>query len=149
MTKPEDFDSLIQRLKDTQQETLKAIREARIERRKALRTSKVIDIKANPMPPLNVLQESFKIDPESPSGLTRIKSTRGPSGAKGPAIAKCSAGLWRVKLSGCNYRTARVIYYMHTGTDPLNLVVIHKDDNPMNNHRDNLKAIPSQERYGN
>jgi hypothetical protein len=149
MIASQEIDTLIQCLTEQREETMKALKEARLARRKATRRAKLVNIKANAMPSLQNVRERYRVDAESPSGLTRIKSTRGPSGRVGHALGKCSLGLWRIRIDGTAYRTARIVYFLHTGNDPLNMVVIHKDGNKLNNAPSNLIAIEAQDRFGN
>jgi len=92
-----------------------------------------------PMPSLADLLAVYTIDPNSPSGLTRIKASRGRWGRLGPVISVGTDGYFRMKFGSQFYRTHRVVYYMHTGIDPAELVVDHIDGNPQNNRVDNLR----------
>lgn len=102
-----------------------------------------------PMPSLESLQEIYKIDPASPSGLSRIKATRGRNGRVGPVVSIGSDGYYRMKFDGQFYRTHRIIYFMHTGIDPAELVVDHIDCNRLNNKVENLRACTQQENTWN
>lgn len=102
-----------------------------------------------PMPSLESLQEIYKIDPASPSGLSRIKATRGRNGRVGPVVSMGSDGYYRMKFDGQFYRTHRVIFFMHTGIDPAELVVDHIDGVPLNNKVENLRACTVQENTWN
>lgn len=101
------------------------------------------------MPPLADLQSIYQIDPKSPSGLSRIKATRGRNGAIGPVISLGSDGYYRMKFDGQFYRTHRVIYFIHTGIEPAELVVDHIDGNRLNNNVENLRACTFQENLWN
>ncbi len=101
------------------------------------------------MPSLTDLRNTYAIDPSSPSGLSRIKATRGRNGKVGPVISIGSDGYYRMKFAEQFYRTHRVIYFMHTGIDPAELVVDHKDGDPMNNKVENLRACTVQENLWN
>lgn len=101
------------------------------------------------MPSLESLQEIYKIDPASPSGLSRIKATRGRSGRVGPVVSMGSDGYYRMKFDGQCYRTHRVIFFMHTGIDPAELVVDHIDGDQLNNKVENLRACTQQENLWN
>lgn len=102
-----------------------------------------------PMPKLEALQTFYEIDPASPSGLSRIKSTRGRNGKVGPVVSIGSDGYYRMKFADQFYRTHRVIYFMHTGADPAELVVDHRDGNCLNNDVSNLRACTFQENLWN
>lgn len=101
------------------------------------------------MPPLTDLRATYAIDPASPSGLSRIKATRGRNGKAGPVISIGSDGYYRMKFNDQFYRTHRVIYYMHTGIDPAELVVDHIDGDQLNNKVENLRACTVQENLWN
>lgn len=101
------------------------------------------------MPSLVSLQEIYKVDPASPSGLSRIKATRGRNGRVGPVVSMGSDGYYRMKFDGQFYRTHRVIYFMHTGIDPAERVVDHIDGDQLNNRVENLRACTIQENLWN
>jgi len=101
------------------------------------------------MPSLESLQDTYMIDPASPSGLSRIKATRGRNGKTGPVVSLGSDGYYRMKFNGQFYRTHRVVYYMHTGIDPAELVVDHIDGNCLNNNVENLRPCTVQENLWN
>lgn len=101
------------------------------------------------MPSLETLRARYKIDPESPSGLSRIKATIGRNGRVGPVVSLGSDGYYRMQFNGQFYRTHRVIYYMHTGIDPAELVVDHRDGDCLNNKVENLRACTIQENLWN
>lgn len=101
------------------------------------------------MPALTDLQARYKIDPDSPSGLSRTKATTGRNGKVGPVVSIGSDGYYRMQFNGQFYRTHRVIYYMHTGIDPAELVVDHIDGNCRNNDVENLRACTVQENLWN
>ena len=106
-------------------------------------------LSATAMPNLAALQEFYEIDPSSPSGLSRIKATRGSNGKVGPVISTGTDGYYRMKSKGQFYRTHRIIYYLHTGTDPAELVVDHIDGDKTNNCANNLRTCTSQENLWN
>jgi len=97
------------------------------------------------MPSLTDLQARYKIDPESPSGLSRTKATTGRNGKVGPVVSIGSDGYYRMQFNGQFYRTHRVIYYMLTGIDPAELVVDHRDGDCLNNNVENLLACTQQQ----
>lgn len=101
------------------------------------------------MPSLTDLHAIYAIDPASPSGLSRIKASRGRNGKAGPVVSIGSDGYYRMKFDGQFYRTHRVILYMHTGIDPGELVVDHIDGNCLNNNVENLRACTVQENLWN
>lgn len=102
-----------------------------------------------PMPELSTLLDNFKIDHESPSGLSRIKAGGGKNGKIGPVLSRDREGYYRFKFKNLHYRTNRVVYFMHTGKDPGSLVVDHVDGVISNNHVDNLRCCTNKENLQN
>lgn len=102
-----------------------------------------------PMPELSKLLDNFKIDPDSPSGLSRIKTGGGRNGKIGPLLSRDREGYYRFKFKDLHYRTNRVIYFMHTGQDPGPLVVDHIDGDISNNHVTNLRCCTNKENLRN
>lgn len=102
-----------------------------------------------PMPELSKLLDNFKIDQGSPSGLSRIKAGGGRNGKTGPVLSKDREGYYRFKFKNAHYRTNRIVYFMHTGEDPAQLVVDHIDGNISNNHVDNLRCCTHKENLQN
>lgn len=105
--------------------------------------------KITPMPPLADLLATYAIDPDSPSGLSRIKPSRGRWGKVGPVVSMGSDGYYRMKFKDSYYRTHRVIYYMSTGVDPADLLVDHIDGNQLNNRVENLRTCTHQQNLQN
>ncbi|MFD2645506.1 HNH endonuclease [Pseudomonas japonica] len=101
------------------------------------------------LPSLEDLNEIYRIDTASPSGLSRIKATRGRNGRTGPVVSIGTDGYYRMQFDGKFYRTHRIIYFMHTGIDPAQLVVDHIDGNRLNNDVDNLRTCTVQENLWN
>ncbi|WP_178120026.1 HNH endonuclease [Pseudomonas sp. MN1F] len=54
-----------------------------------------------------------------------------------------------MQFNGQFYRTHRVIYYMHTGIDPAELVIDHRDGDCLNNNVENLRACTQQQNKWN
>ncbi|MNJ39350.1 hypothetical protein D3C77_342200 [compost metagenome] len=102
-----------------------------------------------PMPSLTELQATYAIDPASTSGLSRIKTARGPNGKVGPVVSIGTDGYYRMQFKRQFYRTSRVIYFMHAGSDPAELVVDHIDGNKLNNSVGNLRTCTVQENLWN
>jgi len=102
-----------------------------------------------PMPELSKLLDNFKVDPSSPSGLSRIKAGGGKNGKIGPVLSRDREGYYRFKFKSLHYRTNRVVYFMHTGEDPGPLVVDHIDGDISNNHVSNLRCCTNKENLRN
>jgi hypothetical protein len=77
------------------------------------------------MPSLEVLNQIFYLDEESPSGLRwkRSSCTRIKPGAV--AGTKSDKGYWNVYITDRRYKVHRIIFYMRTGIDPGNNLVDH------------------------
>lgn len=56
---------------------------------------------------------------------------------------KPALGRYVICIGGGRYQAHRIVYYLRTGTDPGQDVVIHKADNP---DRDNRKELVLQKR---
>jgi hypothetical protein len=81
-----------------------------------------------PLPPLELLQELFKVSADSPSGLI-WKISRSPNVKPGQvAGSKNEKGYWRVGVKTDvmkQYRTHRIVYFLQTGADPKTLCIDH------------------------
>jgi hypothetical protein len=106
-------------------------------------------MKFNAMPSLEALHAIYLIDPESPSGLSRIVRQQGRYGGVGPVISNDTEGYFRMRFQGVAFRTHRIIYFMHTGHNPDGLVVDHIDGNKLNNSPENLRACTQQQNTWN
>ena len=99
------------------------------------------------LPPLGELRASFKVDSESPSGLSRIKSTRGRGGAVGPCVSKCPKGHWTISIKGVTYQTARIVFFLYHCVDPKNKVVVFRNGNREDCSPGNLEVVANQDIY--
>ena len=72
------------------------------------------------------------IDEQSPSGLRYIKSGKF-------AGTKRKSGSWQIFYKKKHYLAHRVIWFLHSGNDPLEQEIDHIDRNPSNNRLDNLR----------
>ena len=102
-----------------------------------------------PLPPLQELARCYRVNTDCPSGLERIGSPTRKSGALGPTGGIGSDGYWRVTHRGSSYRIHRIIWALMNGRDPGELVVDHKDGDPLNNAPDNLRACTDSENLQN
>ena len=97
----------------------------------------------NKLPPLEILNWLFRYDSES-GKLYRIREATGKPCSPEREIATVnSRGYLQVGITDSNglqknFYVHQVIYYMHTGIEPLQ-VVDHLDGNSLNNRFDNLR----------
>ncbi len=88
--------------------------------------------------------EYFKINPDSPSGLDRIKGIwngqqfLGKIGNTGSVSAN---GYWDVRFKKKLLKVHRIIWILTNGDIPDNQVIDHKDGNPLNNKIENLRVV--------
>jgi len=95
----------------------------------------------------------FKLDSESPSGLSRIKEHWGHKvgavvGSKLYNTNKCPHG-WEVSLHSVPYYVHRIIWVMTYGHIESNQVIDHLDGNPFNTTISNLALKTQQENNQN
>jgi len=90
----------------------------------------------------------FKVDIDSPSGLTRINDDAGKA-IKPRHIGyqkfrkNGKSSTWRIYFQGRNHCVHRIIWVMIYGSIDPDLVIDHLDGNPFNNKIDNL-ALKTQ-----
>lgn len=104
---------------------------------------------AKPLPPLEELVRCYRANSDCPSGLERIGSPTHRRGALGPTGGIGSDGYWRVTHRGSSYRIHRIIWALVNGRDPGELVVDHRDGDPLNNSPDNLRACTQSQNLQN
>lgn len=92
-------------------------------------------IKTRPLPPLSELHELF----EYRDGALIRKKTTSPRAKKGQIAGTNSNGYIIINIKGIFYRAHRIIWFMHTGLDPVGLDIDHVDGNPLNNKIENLR----------
>lgn len=86
------------------------------------------------------LAERFKIDPDSPSGLTWLVD--GPGFLAGDvAGSKKPNGYYRIGSTKPSLQVHRVVCELAHGPIPEGFEVDHKDRNPSNNAPDNVRAV--------
>ena len=87
----------------------------------------------------------FYYDLKSPSGLIwknhKIKSLTGKTAGSKQAHEKGSKFRWKVCFDCTQYMVHRIIYIMHFGKIPDNLVVDHIDGDSLNNSIDNIRIV--------
>lgn len=91
------------------------------------------------LPDLDHLKYLFSYDP-STGLLTRNVAGRGGNSPKGSTVGCPNRfGHLRVKIGSYGYAVHRIIWYMMTGIDPMEMLVDHKDTDPANNKWHNLR----------
>lgn len=92
--------------------------------------------KINPLPPLPLLRELFVYD--ATTGLLTWRKTQGTASAGREAGWLHRSGYVYVGVAGKSYKAHRIIWYLHHGTPPKDLLD-HIDRNPTNNRIENLR----------
>jgi len=96
------------------------------------------------MPPLWRVQELLQLSDQYPSGLEwRIKKACNPAGSQAGRLNKVS-GYYMVCIDNVVYLSHRVVYYLRTGTDPINTDVLHEESNKI---KDNRKPLVATNKY--
>lgn len=98
-------------------------------------------MKPNPLPPITYLQEMFKLDSTSPSGLRWRKAPSSWTKVETIAgIQRTKDHYWRVRWryqgQNVDYMAHRIVYALQTKSDPGELFVDH-----VNNDKDNNKPL--------
>ena len=98
-------------------------------------------MKPNPLPPIKYLQEMFKLDSTSPSGLRWRKAPSSWTKAGTVAgIQRTKGHYWRVRWRYQNrnvdYMAHRIVYTLQHGSDPGSMFVDH-----VHNDKDNNKPL--------
>ena len=83
-----------------------------------------------PLPCLELLKQTFDYNSETGELIRRNGRKCG---------ARNKKGYYVVKVKGPTYQVSRICYYLHTGEDPGQLMVDHKDQDPGNNKFENLR----------
>jgi hypothetical protein len=99
-----------------------------------------------PMPPINDLREYLRLD-EDTGRLFWVKSknTRYAVGSEAGASEGDPRGYRSLGWNAKKYLTHRVVFFLHTGTDPGEFCVDHINGDPSDNRPANLRlATPSQ-----
>lgn len=96
--------------------------------------------KFTPLPPIEELRLLLEISAESPTGLKWLKTSKS---RKQDSIA----GWWKpntwgkIRINNRYYKTHRIIWALHTGTDPGLNVVDHINRKPHDNRVENLRLV--------
>ena len=95
----------------------------------------------NSLPDLNTLNEYLEYDSTSESGLRWKVDRRGTAKAGTVAGTVNYYGYWQTRVNGTKYYNSRLIAYMKSRTDRVDMVVDHIDGNTRNNNVENLQYI--------
>lgn len=98
-------------------------------------------MKPNSLPPITYLQEMFKLDLTSPSGLRWLKAPSSWTKAETIAgVQRTKDHYWRVRWryqgQNLDYMAHRIVYALQTKSDPGELFIDHVD-----NDKDNTKPL--------
>lgn len=112
----------------------------------------LVTMKTLSLPPLELLKEIFEISKDSPSGLI-WKKPRSPRLKIGQtAGTKDNKGYWNISIKTDKnrlYKVHRIIYYIETGADPLNLEIDHINGNKTDNQIKNLRKATTNQNNAN
>ena len=98
------------------------------------------------MPPLWRARELLQLSDRYPSGLEwRVKKACNDAGSQAGRLNK-TTGYYMVCIDNVVYLAHRVVYYLRTGTDPINTDVLHE---PSNKDKDNRKVLVPSKTYKN
>lgn len=92
--------------------------------------------KISTLPPLSLLRELFDYDPQT--GLLTWRKTQGTAKAGREAGWLHASGYVYVGVGGKSYKAHRIIWFLHYGKQPKDLLD-HKDRDPTNNRINNLR----------
>ena len=102
--------------------------------------------KINALPPLSVLRDLFTYDPHT--GLLVWRKTQGTARAGREAGWIHQTGYVYVGVGGKSYKAHRIVWYMHYGKPPKDLLD-HIDRDPTNNRISNLRECTHAENQQN
>ena len=99
------------------------------------------------LPPLAELQEVFEYN--SATGAFKWKKTLSSRAIKGTTAGAAKDGYVVIRYKNVLYRAHRLAYYFHTGVDPAEMTIDHKDGNRNNNSVSNLRLATHKDQQGN
>ena len=104
-------------------------------------------MKHKELPSIEILNERLIYDASEGKLINKITRCKAKAGEE--AGSYDGKGYKQVVIMRSKYLVHRIIWKMHTGTDPGNLIVDHKDRNPDNNHISNLRLLTKSENQEN
>ena len=104
-------------------------------------------MKAKPMPPLDFLRSRLRCDGEA--GKLYWQGSPRPGWDGREAAIRHHSGYLDVCIDNLKYRCHRIIWYMHTGTDPGDLWIDHINGNRSDNRICNLRLATGSENKQN
>ena len=99
------------------------------------------------LPPLAELQEVFEYN--SATGAFKWKKTLSNRAIQGATAGAAKDGYVVIRYKNVLYRAHRFAYYFHTGVDPVEMTIDHKDGNRSNNAITNLRVATYKDQQGN
>ena len=96
-----------------------------------------------PMHPLWYLRTKVRVSDRYPSGLEWVSDDRYHKEGDMAGTWKQALGRYMICVGGERYHAHRLVYYLRTGVDPGQNMVLHNKDNP---GRDNRQELVLQER---
>ena len=99
---------------------------------------------------INLTQENLHTLFEYDNGLLRYKTKpNGKIKIGQVAGSPTGTGYWRIKINTVSYRIHRIIWVMFNGSIDKNLVIDHKNGDPLDNRIENLNLVTCQQNLEN
>lgn len=91
----------------------------------------------------------FYYQEDSPSGLKNLVPRGTRQKQDQPQGTRNDRGYWQVKINGKICKVHNIIWELLNGPIPDNMIVDHKDGNPSNNNKSNLRLLSNQDNNRN